>query len=60
MENFDFMGFIDWDVKTNHITREKIDDLRMSLDYSEEWIKDYINKNFKELTDEEKLYLEAL
>lgn len=23
MEKFDFIGFIDWDVKTNNITRDK-------------------------------------
>ena len=34
MERFDFMGFIEWDVKTNNITRDK----------SIEKIRDYIEK----------------
>ena len=30
----------------------------MSLKYSKKWLKDYTDKNFKELSDDEKLYLE--
>ena len=48
------------DIRSGSITREEIDDLRMSVEHSEEWLKDYINKNFEELSDEEKLFIELI
>lgn len=52
--------FFSKEIRSGSITREEIDDLRMSVEHSEEWIKDYINKNFEELSDDEKLYVELI
>lgn len=52
--------FFSDEIMAGIITREEINDLRMSLEHSEEWIKDYINKNFEELNDEEKLFIELV
>lgn len=50
--------FFSEEISAGKITREEIDDLAMSLKYSKKWLKDYTDKNFKELSDDEKLYLE--
>ena len=50
--------FFSDEISAGKITREEIDDIAMSLKYSKKWLKDYIDKNFKELSDDEKLYVE--
>ena len=50
--------FFSDEISAGKITREEIDDIAMSLKYSKKWLKDYIDKNFKELSDDEKLYIE--
>ena len=46
------------DITSGIITRKEIDDLVIALEYSKKWLKDYTDKNFKELSDDEKLYME--
>lgn len=46
------------DIASGSITRKKIADLKTALEYSKKWLKNYTDKNFKELSDDEKLYLE--
>ena len=46
------------DITSGIITRKEIADLVIALEYSKKWLKDYTDKNFKELSDDEKLYME--